>query len=257
MTLLFLFILPNVLSWILPHNFKQAIQDNNTFLGHGNYGEVKQFTIDKRQFAVKVQPITDDSVFDVTVLLFASSHSARHIISPVLVSITNDELVIGMIKMLADAWFVRDPDHILSINEQLARAAIGEHTMIDRLLGLAELHKIGFAHTDLHEANLLLDTNGDAFLTDFGKAVFVSAVQMENLSDYTKMFPKSKEAINADNNVLRSSLALMSVICEENKARKSIYWEEIDWYLSEQNRESKTTVGIANLLKEWLDDETR
>ncbi|KIP07947.1 hypothetical protein PHLGIDRAFT_40784, partial [Phlebiopsis gigantea 11061_1 CR5-6] len=45
--------------------------------------------------------------------------------------------------------------------------------MVDIAQGMAYLHSEGLAHGDLRGANILVDDDGNARLTDFGLAVFV------------------------------------------------------------------------------------
>lgn len=51
-------------------------------------------------------------------------------------------------------------------------------------LGLAHLHDEGIVHGDLHGGNILINSNKQAVLTDFGLSVIAQAVPHEFLSKH-------------------------------------------------------------------------
>ena len=180
MIFLFAFI-PFLAAYILPHDKKQIDSQDNCAFGEGVYGKVCSFTIDSHEFVLKTPKYKNFEEQEMASLLYTASRSTPFVIRPTLVSFSAKGFELGMPKMVGSLFSAMPPHFGLDLNPQLKRVTT-EQTLIDVIYGIAELRKIGIAHTDVHRGNVVLDALGHVYIIDFGLSRFMPVETREKNS---------------------------------------------------------------------------
>ena len=98
-------------------------------------------------------------------ILFATSKAIEHVVPTVLVTLTKRMISFGKPNLPTDAEVIsclpRDP------LKKAVYDQVGEYTFIDIVNGISSLNKIGILKQDNKLADVLLDSQGRAFIADF------------------------------------------------------------------------------------------
>ena len=243
MRILILFI-PLTTAFVLPFDSKKIDYSNNCLLGSGAFGTVCSAKINGMQIAVKNQELDFVSVNDLSVILYSTSKSPKQVIPTIFVTITEKSVIFGLPKMVSHLGIIfgREPKDAL---EKDVWNKTGEHTLIDIVKGISELNKIGIKHNDIQFSNIMLNTEGRAYIIDFSASEFIKPLT-EDFYNQRNSDDDIYNEIYETKLIIKDSLSIL-------KRRKIDFknnWQEILKEFSKSEREAKTTARIAKLIEE-------
>ena len=180
---------------------------------HGSIYHAIQLSV-QREIALKVLTLelSEDATFRDAFLREARNASATqhpHIISCFDAGITDDGMCWQALEYLPGGNLA---DLLLSKGEALdsqESIAIG----LDCTRGLEALHSSGVAHRDINPSNIMLDSNGNAKIVDFGMAKTLLASNLSQLQHNIEELPYvAPEIINGANGDIRSDIYAIGAV---------------------------------------------
>ena len=253
MKFLLLILFPLSLSLILQFDIKQVNSNQSKPLGHGKFGEVISISIQDKPYALKKGNICPQSIMEISVMLFGFSKKAKNLVLPRLVSFEKLSLSLGMDLMVSDGLFVFfNSTKFLKIKGEY-RNLMDENVMQGWLNGVAELHKMGILHRDLHLGNMLINDQGKTVVSDFGSAMFIKPIKAESTQNMKNGIKSENDLreITSESNKVVVEIARMTSYCKAFRVPTKINWTNIiDEYLDDYSSTPKTIVWVAEHLKE-------
>ena len=247
---------------LLPHDFKQISRDNSYKLGEGKYGTVSLTSIGPELFALKKQQhfqyplyfslfrksFIENSATELAVMLFAASQRTDHVISASFASFTNQETFIGMPLMVGDM------NRVVSFNgdnllDKQAKCPVSEQMMLDVLLGVADMHRMGIVHYDLELRNVLIDANCKGYLSDFGTSNFTEPAYQESAKEYA-LTCSNYRLLRRDYGLFGINFSKLVRLMEINGVALKFDWQSIFNVLSQDCENQKTFVWVAEQIKQ-------
>ena len=234
--------LPFLAAYILPHDRKQIYSTDDCDIGAGSYGKVCSVTIGSQEFVIKTPKEKKFEPQEMASLLFTASRSTPFMIRPILLSFSTDGFILGMPKMLGNAFTLFPPHYDDKLNPQLQKLTT-EQKLIDIINGIAELRRLGIAHNDFHRGNVVFDAQGHIYIIDFGESRFMRVETFER--------NKSKNNTNGNSdyvdfiNYFKAFLKFF----KDSNIKVENDWELIFELLNSKNENRKTFLWIAEQIK--------
>ena len=122
------------------------------------------------------------------------------------------------------------------------KSLITERTLIDVIKGIAELRKIGIAHKDVHYAKVVLDTQGQIYIIDFGLSLFIPVETLERKKVCDKQYYN-------DNQQFTKFFKLYLNFFKDNNIQVENDWELIFSFLDWDNPNRETFGWVAEQIK--------
>ena len=234
--ILLLAFIPVLAAYILPHDRKQIDSEDNCAFGVGAFGKVCSIIIDSHEFVIKTPHRRNFEEQEIASLLYTASRSTPFVIRPALVSFSSRGFKLGMPKMLGNLCSAMR-------NNEINRQIITEQTLIDVIDGIAELRKIGIAHKDVHDENVVLDALGHVYIIDFGLSRFIPIETLER-NERCDLYE------NLDNRQFTYYIKKAFFdFFKYNSIKVENDWQHIFKLLDENNFDRKTFSWVAEQIK--------
>ena len=236
-------LVPLTVSFILKFNSKQFDYSNECKLGKGDFGCVISAEVGGNEIAIKNQELSKEAIIDLTVILYSTSKSLKHVVPAVSATLKHMSITFGMPKMPTDGAIIWLGEPVGALKMIWDR--IREQTLLDIIEGVKELNKVGIRHSDIRLPNILLDKEARAYVADFSTSLLVKPL---NVSFYSKR--KLDDDLFRDFDFTGIRVQNFYTFFKKLNIKVENDWEKILLEFKKPEEKAMTTVRMAELIGE-------